>query len=64
MTRGRPRAKADYEKAFYRAAAAKTLLDLMLDQYPQPPQIGGQEQALELELVQVLKLHLVFDCKS
>ena len=54
--RGRAAAKADYEKAYLRAMVAKTLLDLMLQEYPEPPQMGGQEQALELnDLAQQLE---------
>lgn len=54
--RERAAAKADYEKAFYRAMVAKTLLDLMVEEYPKPPQVGGQEQALELnDLAQQLE---------
>ena len=45
----RPRAtQADYEKAYYRARVAQTIMGLLLDEYPQPPVRGGAEQAAEL----------------
>lgn len=45
----RPRAtQADFDKAYYRAMAAYTVLGLVLEEYPQPPGRGSGQQAAEL----------------
>ncbi len=41
--------QVNYERAYYRARVAQTILSLLLDEFPQPPGLGNAGQVADLD---------------